>query len=1000
MPSFDKLIRWAERIRSRFDAISRRVDPFGVVIILAAFTAATIALMGAVEPARCHVLPVRIIDLELTFSARRFAGLLEALSVRQCEHVFLTSLITTDLLFPIAYGLALCALFIWAERQRRFNPKNEPRDDERVPKRNHVLLILPLAAAAVDIVLENIPLWIAGTLITADPQWAKSTIAFVLVLIGSLGAALKWSLVFVSILAVLAELMHAPRGIVIKRLRYAVLAVLLGALPLLLIPQGQDILQRTIEGNSAIPGIVRALVALTFGAVVVWYCGRKLVQLRFPRDPSSSRDWYDYFADQIPRILGITVLFLGAAAFARAAAATPSFAAFAIGGFVAAWAIDRFWPPVTRTIGRVVVRGYLRLVDNLDRDAGRAFIALIIGLGILIAPGDTHDFVLLRRAAYLLLLIAWLFYLYIYSRRGRIAARESVKNLLPAAEEQLERVDDAQQVDLTKDVYQYELVHVEAASVSSIDPKLLDRAIRRTLIVGGLVSIAALAAFTFWPVPFARWLGALMVLSMAVANVVFIGSIATWVHERHGIPLAPIAIAFAVLFSVWNDSHFVRRLTGNSASVLARRDIPTHLAMRNADSVNGPIVLVAAAGGGLRAAYWTATSLATLEDRIPGFHRNVFAISSVSGGSLGASVYASLVRDSAASAGQLKCLATRSPGTFAGCVREFMSEDYLSPVLAKIVAPDFVQSFLPFPWRQLDRSLALEGSWEDSYEKVTGLPTMRNGFLALYRNQVSPTAVPALFLNTTHVETGKRYITAPLTRGDSTPPIDGRPQTMHDSQDLLELMGSDIPLSTAAHNSARFSFVSPPGRIHRGDTIEYGHVVDGGYFENSGLATLREILEAVQSSGGTTPPVVLYLCNDPLSCREKPKRDSLPTAPRSALADWLGPIRALMSTREARGSLSRAAIIDLPNVEFIQLNVCDALIAADTLDAGLTTASTQRQKRGRERVISPPLGWQLSKVARDWMDSSLTPGADSLRPSRCRRNNAAALERLQAMLRQ
>jgi hypothetical protein len=224
---------------------------------------------------------------------------------------------------------------------------------------------------------------------------------------------------------------------------------------------------------------------------------------------------------------------------------------------------------------------------------------------------------------------------------------------------------------------------------------------------------------------------------------------------------------------------------------------------------------------------------------------------------------------------------------------------------------------------------------------------------------------------------------------------------MHDSQDLLELMGSDIPLSTAAHNSARFSFVSPPGRIHRGDTIEYGHVVDGGYFENSGLATLREILEAVQSSGGTTPPVVLYLCNDPLSCREKPKRDSLPTAPRSALADWLGPIRALMSTREARGSLSRAAIIDLPNVEFIQLNVCDALIAADTLDgAGLTTASTQRQRRGRERVISPPLGWQLSKVARDWMDSSLTPGADSLRPSRCRRSNAAALERLQVVLRQ
>ena len=267
---------------------------------------------------------------------------------------------------------------------------------------------------------------------------------------------------------------------------------------------------------------------------------------------------------------------------------------------------------------------------------------------------------------------------------------------------------------------------------------------------------------------------------------------------------------------------------------------------------------------------------------------------------------------------------------------------------------------------------------------------MRRGFLALYTGGLANSTVPVLFLNTTHVETGKRYITAPLKAG------------MHDSQDLLSLLGSDMPLSTAAHNSARFTYVSPPGRIQRGDTLEFGHVVDGGYFENSGLATLREILDVVQSRDSGAKPIVLYLCNDPIPCRERPA--ALPIAARSAVIDWLGPIKALLSTRDARGSLSRADIVALSKVEFIQLNVCDVLIADDTATADSASADTatlgsvEREKRGRERVISPPLGWLLSKVARDWMDSSLTAGRASLRPSGCRRKNAQAFSRLKSAL--
>src|SRR4029078_4553320 len=133
--------------------------------------------------------------------------------------------------------------------------------------------------------------------------------------------------------------------------------------------------------------------------------------------------------------------------------------------------------------------------------------------------------------------------------------------------------------------------------------------------------------------PSARAIGALIVLSMAVASVVFFGSISTWAHERHRIPLAPIALVLAALFSVWNDSHMVRRLTGDQSLVALRRDIPSQFDLWRADSASGQVVLVAAAGGGLREACWTALSLAALQDSIPDFNRHLFAISSVSGGS-------------------------------------------------------------------------------------------------------------------------------------------------------------------------------------------------------------------------------------------------------------------------------------------------------------------------------------------------------------------------------
>src|SRR5262249_26970061 len=52
-----------------------------------------------------------------------------------------------------------------------------------------------------------------------------------------------------------------------------------------------------------------------------------------------------------------------------------------------------------------------------------------------------------------------------------------------------------------------------------------------------------------------------------------------------------------------------------------------------------PVYIVAAQGGGIYAAYQTAIFLARLYDYCPAFNDYLFAVSSVSGGSLGAAAY-------------------------------------------------------------------------------------------------------------------------------------------------------------------------------------------------------------------------------------------------------------------------------------------------------------------------------------------------------------------------
>jgi hypothetical protein len=246
---------------------------------------------------------------------------------------------------------------------------------------------------------------------------------------------------------------------------------------------------------------------------------------------------------------------------------------------------------------------------------------------------------------------------------------------------------------------------------------------------------------------------------------------------------------------------------------------------------------------------------------------------------------------------------------------DILRQDFLSPTLAAMFFPDLVQRFLPIPIPAADRGAALERAWEYGWEQtISGagrVNRLGQSFRKLWQDWPGEIPPPALFLNGTRVESGKRIITSnvainPNSRVDFADAEDAEAQLSNDGS-------RDIPLSTAAHMSARFTYVSPAGLLP-----DNGHVVDGGYFENSAAATALEVLYEVEGaiqnehSGEVVVPVVIEIRNGPT--KEKPDTGAHPQATpapsekRDFLSEVLAPVSTLLNTRDARATFSQAAI--------------------------------------------------------------------------------------------
>jgi predicted acylesterase/phospholipase RssA len=322
--------------------------------------------------------------------------------------------------------------------------------------------------------------------------------------------------------------------------------------------------------------------------------------------------------------------------------------------------------------------------------------------------------------------------------------------------------------------------------------------------------------------------------------------------QRLALPLLSLLVllGFILSFLGWNYHHDVRVLT--STSPLESKDVQVLFcdwlgSRKNADlEPTYPVILVAAEGGGVSAAYATSMVLSGLQALDPTFRQHIFAISGVSGGALGAALFTGF------------CLA-EGPAyqpRYADLPDKVLSGNFLSGPLAALMGPEIFQRLLPMRMPPLnllpfirtggiDRAIALEKRFEQSFRELTPTSVLETDFSTYYDPHNN---VPLLFMNATDAESGQRVVFSPAR-------MPGDDNALYPLQTNSSV---HLRFSTAAVLSARFPLVSPAGTFDTPSNRTLT-LVDGGYVDNTGTETLAALIREITKATPTKPYSLIVL---------------------------------------------------------------------------------------------------------------------------------------------
>lgn len=486
-----------------------------------------------------------------------------------------------------------------------------------------------------------------------------------------------------------------------------------------------------------------------------------------------------------------------------------------------------------------------------------------------------------------------------------------------------------------------------------------------------------------------RAVGVIFIINLFLICITVFMAGLTRLNDVQGIPLLTFIIAAALIASAnnWNDNHRMnvirvepQQMTSRAAAQVqarapeftnhqnarplpvafldwfdqrpqARREMfavdgQANVANPNAKIRKYPVYIVAAQGGGLYASYLTAIALARLYDQCPALRHHVFAISGVSGGSVGAGLISALLQNVEAkgyNADDAPCpeptpLAVGEPvsaGPLERRVRDYFSGDLLSPLAASALFADFPQRVAPFlvpgVSERLDRSRAFEAGLETQWSNLIsqwddGPSYSPNPFSKPFRDQWrSDGHAPMLVLNITAVNSGQQVLAAPFV-SDRALYYHVNNSSLHSIYPAVLRANEDISLSTAVSLSARFPIVlSPASKQFNKTIVRFG---DGGYYENSGVDTALSMVRDLKffkentellirpQAGALTPAEYENIEFRLIILNEHYK----PDLSAGGFHETLSPLLGLYNTRTHRGRLAidRALASGVP-VQMIRL---------------------------------------------------------------------------------
>jgi hypothetical protein len=360
-----------------------------------------------------------------------------------------------------------------------------------------------------------------------------------------------------------------------------------------------------------------------------------------------------------------------------------------------------------------------------------------------------------------------------------------------------------------------------------------------------------------------------------------------------------------------------------------------------------------------------------MQDHCPAFARHVFAISAVSGGSVGASLFNAVFADSIARGTNRKAPVDVEPGCdrlfakqgeLSKRLRAITQDDHISPVLTYLV-PDFLRGFVlsrlrpessayerkpacdsgSSAWGSRDQ--ILEKSFIDSFKRTSpsgkgadeDCPGQkeRNLLARPFSDGWSKKGdLPALLLNATWVETGYRVAFAPF-------PLEALGSGTLYSFDSLSNRPTDPTLIKAAVISARFPGLMPPWAfgLDKGSHLTF---VDGGYADSSGVATALQLYHKLKQVGGDDVDLYLIALTDQSKALTAASGvepvGSMPV--RSWLYDLISPVTTLLSVRDLQ---SRKAVTEART----ELGERMIMVQLD------------------QKAFPLPLGWKLSGLSSD-----------------------------------